>query len=681
MGEQNVQREADSSVLRAFTHHLLKDVRALEEMLRNNMFEAGTRRVGAEQELFMVDQRGEPAPIIDRVLEHNTDDRIVTELTKFNIEFNMDPLTYGGSCFREMEASTNDLIGVVRDLVATQDGDVVMTGILPTAHLSDFAMDFMTPRPRYYALNDAICRLRGGPGQYQIRGIDELFVKHDSIMLEGCNTSFQTHFQVAPEEFPRFYNIAQAVAAPCLAAATNSPLLFGKRLWRETRIALFQQAVDTRSSNLYLREMRPRVHFGSQWVQDSVTEIFKEDISRFRVLLTTEIDEQPIEKLRSGDIPKLEALQLHNGTVYRWNRACYGITNGVPHLRIENRILPSGPTVVDEIANAAFWYGLVGGMEEKYGDVAQVMDFDEARHNFIAAARHGLASQFVWTDGKKRPARDLILDDLLPLAKDGLHASGVDADDVDRYLGILHERVASQQTGAEWQLASLAAMKGSGSRAERLCSLTRDMVERQKTGEPVHTWSLASLSKSHATTRMQDTHVEDYMSTDLFTVHQEEAVEFVARLMDWQRIRHVLIEDEQHRLVGLVSHRSLLRYLAEKSDNNSADETRPISDIMIADPISVPPDAPTAEAVRLMRSRKIGALPVVREGQLVGIITERDFIEIAGQLLDESLALDAPPAADATADATPEDEGTPTKEAMKEDGAAAERDAPAASNA
>ena len=642
MGEQNVQRDVDPSILRAFTHHLLQDVRALEEMLRSDMFEHGIRRIGAEQEMFMVDQRGEPAPIIEQVLKRNTDERIVTELTKFNIEFNMDPMEYGGRCLRDMESATNALIDTVRGLVQPEGGDIVMTGILPTAHLSDFAMDYMTSRPRYYALNDAICRLRGGPGQYQIRGVDELFVKHDSIMLEGCNTSFQTHFQVEPDEFPRFYNIAQAVAAPCLAAATNSPLLFGKRLWRETRIALFQQAVDTRSSNLYLREMRPRVHFGSQWVQDSVTEIFKEDISRFRVLLTTDIDENPLDVLREGSIPSLKALQLHNGTVYRWNRACYGITEGIPHLRIENRILPSGPTVIDEVANAAFWYGLVGGMESRYGDIAKIMDFDEARHNFVAAARSGLASQFQWLNGKKRPAHDLILEDLLPVAAEGLSGSGIDDEDIDRYLGVIEARVRSQQTGAEWQLASLANMKGVGSRAERLCTLTREMVERQKTGAPVHTWDLVSPNNNHTSTGMKDTHVEDYMSTDLFTVHQEEAIEFVARLMDWQRIRHVLVEDEKHRLVGLVSHRSLLRYMADRNDDQ-ASYNQPVNKIMVESPISVKPDDPTQEAVRVMREQQIGALPVVREGQLVGIITERDFIEIAGHLLNDSLGLEEAP--------------------------------------
>jgi CBS domain-containing protein/gamma-glutamyl:cysteine ligase YbdK (ATP-grasp superfamily) len=646
MGEHNVHRDADPSVLREFTNHLIQDVRALELMLHEDMFETGVRRIGAEQELFMVDERGEPAPIIEEVLERNADERIVTELTKFNIEFNMEPLQYGSDCFQEMERATGELIEKVRALTQEVGGDIAMTGILPTAHLSDFALDYMTPRPRYYALNDALSRLRGGPGQYQIQGIDELFLKHDSIMLEGCNTSFQTHFQVAPDEFPRYYNIAQVVAAPCLAAATNSPILFGKRLWRETRIALFQQAVDTRSSNLYLREMRPRVHFGTDWVDESVLEIFKEDISRFRVLLTTELQEQPLKILEQGGVPNLMALQLHNGTVYRWNRACYGITDGKPHLRIENRVLPSGPTVIDEVANAVFWYGLVAGLAEEYEDVSRDMDFDDARHNFVAAARNGLASQFVWLDGSKRPAHELILDRLLPRAESGLRASDISDADIDRYLGIIQKRVETQQTGAQWQLDSLARMKGVGSRAERLGALTRGMVERQKEGAPVHEWSLATLEEGYTPSGMKETNVEDYMTTELFTVHEEEAIEFVARLMDWQRIRHVLVEDEQHHLVGLISHRTLLRHMADRTE--VPDGGIPVREIMVEDPISVSPDLPTLEAVEMMREHQIGALPVVREDRLVGIITERDFIQIAGNLLDDTLKGERPESPDRT---------------------------------
>jgi CBS domain-containing protein/gamma-glutamyl:cysteine ligase YbdK (ATP-grasp superfamily) len=638
MGQQNVHRDADPTVLREFTNHLIQDVRALELMLHEDMFETGVRRIGAEQELFMVDERGEPAPIIEEVLERNSDERIVTELTKFNLEFNMDPLTYGGDCFQHMERATAELIEKVRALTGELDSDIAMTGILPTAHLSDFALDYMTPRARYYALNDALGRLRGGPGQYQIQGVDELFLKHDSIMLEGCNTSFQTHFQVSPDEFPRYYNIAQVVAAPCLAAAANSPLLFGKRLWRETRIALFQQAVDTRSSNLYLREMRPRVQFGSDWVDESVLEIFKEDISRFRVLLTMELDEQPLKVLEDGGVPNLMALQLHNGTVYRWNRACYGITEGKPHLRIENRVLPSGPTVIDEIANAVFWYGLVAGLAREYEDVSRDMDFDDARRNFVAAARNGLASQFVWLDGSKKPAHELILESLIPRAEEGLRTSDINSSDIDRYLGIIQNRVETQQTGSQWQLDSMARMKGVGSRAERLGALTRAMVQRQRQGDPVHEWSLATLEEGYTPTGMKETHVEDYMTTELFTVHEEESIEFVARLMDWQRIRHVLVEDEQHRLVGLVSHRTLLRHMAERAD--APEGGVPVKEIMVEDPISVSPDRPTLEAVEMMREHQIGALPVVREDRLVGIITERDFIQIASNLLDDTLNRD-----------------------------------------
>ncbi len=637
MGQHDVDRGQDEHALRHFTRQLIQDVRALEYMLDNDMFEEGVRRIGAEQEMFLVDDRWQPAPVIEKILESNDDPRIVSELTRFNLEFNLEPLSFGGDCLRRLEKQINEVLDKVRKLAReSAQAEVVLAGILPTIHISDLTLENMTPSSRYYALNDAISRLRGGPGQFQIRGTDELFVKHDSIMLEGCNTSFQTHFQVSPEEFPRFYNIAQVVAAPCLAAAANSPLFFGKRLWQETRIALFQQAVDSRSSNLYLREMFPRVHFGTRWVRESVTEIFKEDISRFRVLLTAGEMEDPFEVLKEGRVPSLRALQLHNGTVYRWNRACYGIFEGKPHLRIENRILPGGPSVVDEVANGAFWFGLVSGLAEEYNDISSVFEFDDAKTNFVAAARLGLGSQLVWTDGETIPATELITGQLLPLAREGLRSSGIDENDISHYLGIIEERVKSRRTGAQWTLDSIAEMPKDASRAERLTSLVAALLQRQAEGKPVHTWPNAQLEEASVPLRMKNTRVEHFMMTDLFTVHQDESVEFVACLMDWQRLRHILVEDTQHRLVGLISHRSVLRYLAEYGPSQSEEEGVPVKEIMIHDPVSVTPETPTLEAVRLMRSRKIGALPVVRDEQLVGIITDREFLKIASQLLDES---------------------------------------------
>ena len=645
MGQHDVHQEADQAALRQFTRQLIQDVRALEYMLEQNMFERGVRRIGAEQELFLVDERWQPAPVVEKVLEQSEDPRLVTELMKFNLEFNLEPLVFEKNCLRLMERQIEDTMAYVRRLVEEVGARVVMAGILPTITLSDLKLANMTPSPRYFALNDAISRLRGGPAELQIRGTDELFFKHDTITLEGCNTSFQTHFQVHPEEFAGFYNIAQTVAAPVLAAATNSPTLFGKRLWRETRIALFQQAVDTRSSNLYMREMSPRVHFGTKWVRESVLEIIKEDISRFRVLLTGGEVEDPFETLRRGEIPRLQALQLHNGTVYRWNRACYGMTNGMPHLRIENRILPSGPTAVDEVANASFWFGLVSGLSYEYPDITNVMDFDDAKHNFIASARLGLASQLTWIEGRRVPARELISGELIPLARAGLEASGIDADDIDRYLSIVQDRVESRQTGSQWQLDSLAGMKQEGTRSDRLNAVVGASIDRQMKGEPVHTWPLAKLHEGYIQRRMERTRVEQYMNTDLFTVNEEELVEFLACLMDWQRIRHVLVEDNEHRLVGLVTHRSLLRYLADhktasapgnrsQSDKN---EGIAVKDIMIRNPISVTPETPTIDAIHVMRKHKIGSLPVVREGRLVGLITEQEFIHIAGQLLDDSM--------------------------------------------
>ncbi|WP_228350338.1 CBS domain-containing protein [Rhodocaloribacter litoris] len=629
--------------MRRFTRHLIQDVQALEYMLQENLFETGVRRVGAEQELFLVDERFQPAPVAKEILDLNTDPRLGTELTRFNLEYNLQPYVFTGDCLRRIEHEINEMLQYVRSLSRQVGAEVVLVGILPTVHLSDLGLDNMAPMPRYFALNDAIMRLRGGrPAQYQIRGVDELFFQHDNILVEGCNTSFQTHFQVSPEAFPHCYNIAQLIAAPCLAAATNSPVLFGKRLWRETRIALFQQAVDTRSSNLYLREMSPRVHFGTDWCRESVTEIYKEDIARFRVLLITEQHEDPFQQLDRGEVPNLRALQVHNSTVYRWNRACYGITDGKPHLRIENRILPSGPTVVDEVANAAFWFGLVQGLSKKYQDIPSLMDFDFAKSNFVAAARLGLAAQLVWLHGEQVPAPELICDELLPVAREGLAEAGIDAADIDRYLGVIEERVESQQTGSVWQIHSLALMKRQGTtRAERLSALVEKMIEAQQEGKPAHTWPLATFDAGSTSQRMAGTRVEHFMSTDLFTVHEEELVEFVAVLMDWRRIRHVVVEDNDHRLVGLVTHRRLLRYLAESSAL-STEQPRdvPVRDIMIRNPISVTPETRTVEAIRLMRQHGIGALPVVRDGQLVGIITEADFIRIAGQLIDESLRAD-----------------------------------------
>jgi CBS domain-containing protein len=634
MGEHDV-KELDSVSLRAFTRSLLGDLQALETMLRTGAIESGVRRIGAEQELFLVDKNFNPAPIAMEMIERVADEHFTTELARFNLEFNTDPLSFGGDCLHLMEGQLSGLLAKARVAAAGLNAEVIMTGILPTLDISDLTLENMTPKPRYFALNEAMRRLRGSAYEFYIKGTDELIIRHESVMVEACNTSFQAHFQVGPEEFAALYNLTQAVAAPVLAASCNSPLLFGRRLWRETRIALFQQSVDHRAAGLHMREQAPRVSFGKRWVDDSVLEIFQEDIARFKVLLSADIDEDSLAVLRAHGVPALKALRLHNGTIYRWTRPCYGVMEGHPHLRIENRILPAGPSILDEVANAALWFGLLSGLSRVYPDIRRVMEFDTAQENFVAAARLGIRAQFGWPGHHHIPADELILEELLPVARDGLKLKGIDPTDVDRYLGVIEERVRSKRTGAQWQLESFHSLRDRGTRGERLAAITGAIIENQKTGLPVTQWPLANLEHAGGWEKHFG-QLEQFMTTDLITTHADEAIELVANLMHWKRIRHVPVEDNEHRLIGLVSQSSLIKLLAERSPEIGR---TPISvrEVMSTDLVSVSPETRTVEAIQLMRKHRVGCLPVVKEERLVGIVTEYDFLIIAGQLLEEEL--------------------------------------------
>ena len=623
---------------RAFTKGLLRDLRALESMLADDLFESGVRRIGAEQEMFLVNEGWRPAPVALELLKA-LGQPFTTELALYNLEANVDPRLLRGSCFSELESELGTIVERARSAALEFGSEVVLTGILPTLLRSDVTLENITPKERYYALNEALTKLRGGePYRLRIEGIDELHIEDDSVILESCNTSFQVHLQVGAAEFAEVYNVAQVAAAPVMAAAVNSPILFGKHLWDETRIALFQQSVDARSGTLHVRELSPRVRFGEGWVQASVIELFQEDVARFRVLLAIDLEEDPMEILRRGGCPRLEALQLHNSTVYRWNRPCYGVTDGTPHLRIECRVLPAGPTVLDEVANAAFWSGLVLGALDAYGDVRSRIDFADAKANFLASARHGLKAGFRWLDGRTVGARRLILDEALPLARSGLAAIDVTPGDIDRYLGVIERRVESGTTGARWVSRSLAGMRGEGTKAERLAAVTAGMIARQRTELPCHEWDDADISEAGGW-RLNYLRVEQFMTTSLFTVHEEELVDMVAFLMDREQIHHVLVEDDAHSLVGLVSYRSVVRLMAEGFDP-AADDVPSAKTIMDRDPVSVTPETPTLEAIDLMRENGVTCLPVVVAGKLVGIVSESDFMSIAYKLLADQASFD-----------------------------------------
>ena len=637
MGEQNVQALGEQQ-RKSFTRALLNEVRALEEMLERNMFERDVRRIGAEQEMFLIDSSLHASPAAMKILERADDERLTTELAQFNLEANLTPHTFGGNCLRLMENELNEVLDYTREHARAVGSDVLLSGILPTLRRADLTLEMMTPKQRYFELNRVMSEQRGGDFQVFIKGVDQLEMLHDSVMLEACNTSFQIHFQVDQHEFASLYNIAQLVSAPVLSMAVNSPVLLGKRLWSETRIALFERSVDTRKKYQTDRGSQPRIHFGNQWVRESVLELFQEDISRQRIVIAVEPDENDLEVVRAGGVPKLKALRLHNGTIYRWNRPCYGISDGVPHLRIENRVLPAGPTVIDEVANAAFFFGLMASYASEQTPVSSLMPFESAKENFLSSARDGLKAQLSWLDGKTRAVSELITQELIPRAREGLEGAGIDREDIDRYLGVVKKRVGCARTGASWMVESLSKMGNTGTGEVRLRQMTSTMRDLQQDGLPVAEWPLAQIDneKRDRNWRLSYQTVGQIMNTDLFTVRPDDIIDLAASVMEWSRIRYIPVEDDSGNLVGLVGHRALLRLVARGERSEMVE----VSDIMLTDPVSVEATLPTIDAIRIMREKQVSCLPVVEGTRLIGIITESDLIVVSARLLENFLIQD-----------------------------------------
>ncbi len=632
MGESRVTLATTHEQIQNFEKSILKDMRALDKMLKDGWFTDDTIRIGAEQELCLVDHQAKALPESLKVLDALGEGNYTTELAKFNLEINLDPLEFKDKCLSDMEKNLADEVEKVSKAVNEIGGDILLTGILPTIRKRDVEMDNLTPLPRYKALCDAINKLRGENFDLRIQGMDELLMRFNSPLLEAINTGFQVHLQVNPEDFVNKYNIAQAVTGPILATAVNSPMLFGKRLWAETRIAIFRQSVDTRVVSDHLRDSLPRVTFGSGWLKDSILEIYKEDISRYRVLLSTSLEEDVQDMMAKGIPPELYAIKIHNSTVYRWNRPCYGITNGKPHLRIENRALPSGPTVIDEIANAAVWLGLLNGIEDECKDITEELDFDHAKMNFFAASKMGMDTKFTWTKERRISARDLMTDILIPIARHGLEKVNIDSSDINTYMDVIQQRIDTNQTGSHWMVKSFNNLAKNNSREQALTAVTKAMIKNQKKGEPSYKWPMAHIDDIE-NWKPSMLLVEEFMTTDLFTVQKDDILEFVAYLLEWRKIRYAPVEDDQKHLVGIVTMRMVLReYAKELAGSDDASHT--VEQIMIENPITIHPEASILESINIMQDNKIGCLPVVKNNRLVGVITEHNFMDITRNLLN-----------------------------------------------
>jgi hypothetical protein len=466
------------------------DVFAL--MLNDFTFDADRPTTGLEIELNLMDSAAQPAMRNAEILADLADPTFQTELGQFNLEINVRPRLIAADGFDDYENDIRDSLAHADERADKYDASIVLIGIMPTLTQAHTILDNLSANPRFRLLNEQMVNARGEDFFLDIRGAERLQSATDSIAPESACTSVQFHLQVSPEKFADYWNAAQAVAGIQVAAGANSPYLFGRQLWAETRIALFEQATDTRPDELKAQGVRPRVWFGERWIT-SIFDLFEENVRYFPPLLPICEDEDPVEVLEAGGVPRLGELRLHNGTIYRWNRPVYDIMNGRPHLRVENRVLPSGPTVLDMLANAAFYFGLVRQLADADRPIWTQLPFTVAEENFHAAARDGIDASVWWPRLGEVRFTDLVLEKLLPSAYEGLDRFGVDPAIRDRLLGVIEGRCTSRQNGAVWQVATVQELESRHGldRLSATCEMLQRYRERMQSGEPVHEWPVA----------------------------------------------------------------------------------------------------------------------------------------------------------------------------------------------
>ncbi|WP_219500610.1 glutamate--cysteine ligase [Nonomuraea ceibae] len=472
---------------RAYREKVRRCLDVFAQLLRESRFEDDRPLAGLEIELNIVDADGEAAMRNAEVLAAIARPDWATELGQFNVEINVEPQDLGGDGARRLEDDVRARLNHAEERARSRGGHLVLIGILPTLREQDIGEGTLSANPRYRLLNEQIFAARGEDLHLCIEGVERLDTHADSLAPEAACTSVQLHLQVSPAEFAAHWNAAQAIAGPQVAVAANAPYLFGRELHRETRIALFEQATDTRPDELKTQGVRPRVWFGERWIT-SVFDLFEENVRYYPALLPLCEEEDPRAELAAGRVPALHELTLHNGTVYRWNRPVYAVVDGTPHLRVENRVLPAGPTVLDIAANAAFYYGLMRVLPHAERPVWSRMSFAAAEDNLTAAARHGLDARLYWPGVGEVPAAELILRRLLPMAREGLARRGVDEAVAGRLLDVIEGRCLTGRTGATWQVDKVRAL--GGDRHEALRRMTLEYIERMHTNDPVHTWAV-----------------------------------------------------------------------------------------------------------------------------------------------------------------------------------------------
>lgn len=481
----------DADVAR-YQQRLRENLSALRTVLARPGFGEGPVTIGAELELCIVDEQGRAKGVNRDILGARVDPQLTLELNKFNLEYNLTPVPAAGEPFAALESELSHALHALNATASPMAARVIPIGILPTLTPDDVARTALTDFPRYRALSEGLRRVRRAPFNIRIDGTDPLQMQGDDITLEGANTSFQLHLRVPPAEFAATYNAAQLATAIALAVSGNSPIFCEHRLWEETRVALFKQALDVRDLLEHLWRPPARVSFGHGWAREGAYELFAEAVAVFPPLFPQCGHEDPVGTAERGEVPLLEELRLHQGSVWRWNRAVYD-PGGDGHLRIEMRALPAGPTPIDMAANAAFLIGLTVGLRDDIDRILPAFPFEYAAWNFYRAAQHGLDAELLWPSEvapspTSMKARDLVAR-FLPIAARGLDALGVTGAEAHRLLSVIAGRLETSQTGARWQRAAFNRCLETLPRRDALACMMVGYMERAASGRPVHEWA------------------------------------------------------------------------------------------------------------------------------------------------------------------------------------------------
>jgi len=477
----------------AFTSRLEENLAALSQLAQDPAFGRGPGSLGAELEMYIVDGQGNPLHANQEIEARAKDPQLTLELNRYNLEYNLSPYNISDGAFTATEREVNERLAHVRTVAATLGGRIVPIGILPTLRQSDFGPHCITDRRRYHALVSQLIQRRGGEFRIDINGQDPLKLDMADITLEGANTSFQVHYRVNPADYADTFNAIQLMTPLAVAIGANSPTLFGHSLWHETRIPLFKQSIDTRRVDRYSWNEPARVSFGQGWARRGAQELFREVVRIYPPLLPICADQSPRQEIAGGSTPSLAELRLHQSTVWLWNRPIYDDVNG-GQLRIEMRALPAGPTPVDMVANAAFLIGLAEGVRPRINELLPAIPFGIAEYNFYRAAQHGLGAKLVWPELDQSGYREQpicsIIENMLPLARRGLDAIGVSAEEAGHYLGVIEKRLARRQTGAIWQQKILAKLKQQMPQEAALHELMEAFIHHSLENRPVAEWQL-----------------------------------------------------------------------------------------------------------------------------------------------------------------------------------------------